>query len=294
MGRIAVVVASRNRRELLLRTLRRHLALSERPRVVLVDDASADGTPEAVRAALPQVQVISLRESIGGAARNVGMEAIDEPYVALADDDSWWVPGALARAVALFDAHPRLAVLNARVLVGPEEREDDLCRVMAATPLPPAPGQPGYPILSFLAAAAVLRREAVLEVGGFSPRLGVGGEEELLSWDLAGAGWQLSYVPQLLAHHHPPRGRARPERREIGIRNTLWTTWLRRPAPAAARRTARQLLRFPADRTTVRGLARAAAGVPWVLRERAVSPPAVEAMRRMLEEEQLAHRRYVD
>jgi hypothetical protein len=56
----------------------------------------------------------------------------------------------------------------------------------------------------FLACAVVLRGCAVLEVGGFSERLGVGGEEELLGWDLAGAGWLMSYVPEVIAHHHPP------------------------------------------------------------------------------------------
>jgi hypothetical protein len=101
----------------------------------------------------------------------------------------------------------------------------------------------------------------------------------------------MSYVPELVVHHHPPPSPGgRPERREIGIRNTLWTTWLRRPAVPAARRTGRMLRRFPADRTTARGVARAMAGAPWVLRERRVSPPEVERMRRLLEEQQLSSR----
>jgi hypothetical protein len=140
-----------------------------------------------------------------------------------------------------------------------------------------------------------MRREAVLSVGGFCERLSIGGEEELLSWDLAGAGWLMSYVPELIAHHHPPPHDGRPERREMGIRNTLWTAWLRRPARSAATRTVRQLRRSPADRYTARAVVRALAGAPWVLRERRVSPPHVERMRRMLEEQQLNSRarRYV-
>src|SRR3954454_6228768 len=68
-ARVAIVIASRNRRDLLLRTLSRHLALPERPRVVLVDNASTDGSPDAVLAQRPGVEVIRLERNIGGAAR---------------------------------------------------------------------------------------------------------------------------------------------------------------------------------------------------------------------------------
>jgi hypothetical protein len=95
----------------------------------------------------------------------------------------------------------------------------------------------------------------------------------------------MSYVPEVVAHHAPPpASRGRPERREALVRNVLWTTWLRRPAAAAARRTARELARAPRDRVTARAVVRALAAAGWLLRERRVSPPAVEAQRRLLEE----------
>jgi N-acetylglucosaminyl-diphospho-decaprenol L-rhamnosyltransferase len=279
--RVAVVVATRNRRELLLQTLPRHIALPERPRTVVVDDASTDGTADAIRR-IPGVESISLERSIGGAARNVGMRAVEAPYVGLCDDDSWWRAGALRTAADLLDRHPRLAAINAHILVGPDERVDPTCLEMARDVLPAVDGQPGHPLLTFIACAVVVRRAAVLAVGGFSERLGVGGEEELLGWDLAGAGWLMSYVPEVVAHHHPPPNDGRPERRERQLRNALWATWLRRPAPAA--RTLELLRRSPRDRFSARAVARALAGLPWVLRERRVSPPHVEAMRRRLED----------
>jgi GT2 family glycosyltransferase len=291
---VAVVIASRNRAAQLAETLPRHLALPERPRVVLVDDASTDVTADMVRRRFPDVEVLQMRRSVGGAARNAGLRALEEPYAALCDDDSWFEPGSLARAAELLDRHPRLAVVNATILVGPEARVDGICEEMRRTPLPAADGQPGYPLLSFVACAVVVRRAAILEVGGFSPRLGVGGEEELLGWDLAAAGWQMSYVPEVVAHHDPPPSNGRPERRERGVRNTLWTTWLRRPAGPAVARTLKLLRRLPPDAVSARGVARALAGAPWVLRERRVSPPHVEAMRALLEEQQLTStsRRY--
>jgi GT2 family glycosyltransferase len=293
MTSVTIVIASRNRRERLLASIPHHLALPERPAVIVVDDASTDGSPEAVEAAFPEVTVLRRRTSAGGAARNGGILAARTPYVALADDDSWYEPGALGRAAAILDADPRVAVINAHVMVDGGRRHDATCLEMAASPLPPAPGQPGRPVLSFIACGAIVRRAAVLEAGGFDARLGIGGEEELLAWDMAARGWLMSYVPEVIAHHDPPpQAGGRPERRERGIRNTLWTTWLRRPAGAAARRTARQLVRLPRDRHTVRALAQAVGGLAWLHRERRVLPAEVERRVRMLEDAQLARRDY--
>src|SRR5581483_561831 len=137
--RVGLVIITHDRRAEALRAVARALALPERPRVVLVDNASADGTAAAVAAAWPAVEVVPLPTNEGAAARNAGAARLGTPYVAFSDDDTAWAPGALARAADLLEAHPRLAVVSARVLVGAEGREDPTCRVMAATPLPRDP-----------------------------------------------------------------------------------------------------------------------------------------------------------
>ena len=45
------------------------------------------------------------------------MRSVSAPYVAFAEDDSWYAPGALGRAADLLDAHPEIALLQAHVLV---------------------------------------------------------------------------------------------------------------------------------------------------------------------------------
>src|SRR3954452_19379497 len=96
---VTIVVATRNRRSMLAASLRRHLALPERPQVIVVDDASTDGTPAMLHQAFPGVQHIRLPSSLGAAARNAGARAAASPYVAFTDDDAWWRPGALGRAI---------------------------------------------------------------------------------------------------------------------------------------------------------------------------------------------------
>ena len=281
--RVGVVVATRNRRASLLRTVDRLRQLDERPAIVLVDNGSTDGTAAIVRAAFADVDVVELGRNRGAAARNAGLRRLRCPYAALCDDDSWWAPGALGRAADVLDADSLLALVAARILVGEDRRLDPVCARMARSPLQRAPGAPGPALLGFVACGAVVRREAMLAVGGFHRRYGVGGEEQPLALSLAAAGWQLAYVPDVVAHHHPADG-PRRERAANVIRNDLWSAWLQRPAPAALRVTARVVAgaaRRPGP--LARGLVEAIAGTPWVLRERRVLPEPVERAVRLLE-----------
>jgi GT2 family glycosyltransferase len=274
--RVAVVVATRNRRASLLRTLSKLEALDERPEIVVVDNGSSDGTAAAVRRAFPATRVIPLAENAGAFARTIGARAVDQPYVAFSDDDSWWRPGALTRALAAFDEYPALAVVAAHVLVGPSDRDDPTTLAMAASPLASAADLPGPPVLGFVACGSVVRRGAFLEVGGFRERL-IGFEETLLAVDLVRARWQLAYVAEVVAHHHPAGDREGSDRRRSEARNAIWFAWLRRPASVALARTiglCSSALRDPAVRRAFVDVARDAGRL---VRERRVVEPETEA-----------------
>jgi GT2 family glycosyltransferase len=281
---VGIVVLTHNRLDELSRTLERVLALPERPPIIVVDNASDDGTPLRLRHRFPEVTVAALSVNRGAAGRNAGVALLDTPYVAFCDDDTWWAPGALARAAALLDAHPRLALVTGKVLVGPEQHEDPTCAVMAASPLPPAPDLPGRPVLGFLAAASVVRRGAFLAAGGFEPRLFLGAEERLLAIDLAAAGWGLAYVEEVIAHHHPSPHRDPIERRRLVLRNELWCAWLRRPAARALRQTARALAAVAREPGLAPALIDAFGGARWALGRRRVAPVNVELALRRLED----------
>ncbi|MFI0352684.1 glycosyltransferase family 2 protein [Actinomadura sp. 9N407] len=290
-----VVVITRDRRASLLRTLSRLLALPERPPVIVVDNASRDGTADTVARRFPQVTLVRSADNLGAIGRNLAVDHVRTPHVAFCDDDTWWEPGSLARAAALLDAHPRLAAVTGRILVEPGGREDPIVPELRDSPVPGPAWLPGPALGSFLAGASMLRAEAFREAGGFSPRLWLGGEEELLSADLMTLGYHLCYAADVVVHHEPSSVRDPHLRRRHGIRNTLWTTWLRRPLPSAARRTGGLLYGVPRDRHTAAALAGAAAGIPWLVRERRPVPPHVEARLRTLDAPQRRSRarRYV-
>jgi N-acetylglucosaminyl-diphospho-decaprenol L-rhamnosyltransferase len=276
-SRVTVVVLTHARVREVSQTVERLLRLPEHPTIIVVDNGSTDGTSDILTHRFPNVRIIALESNIGAAARNVGIRAARTPYVALCDDDTWWAAGSLRRAADVLDGHPRIAVLTARVLVGPEEREDPTCRRMENSPFAAESDVPGTPILGFLAGASMIRRSAFLTVGGFEPRFFLGGEEALVAVDLAAAGWQMVYLRDLIVHHYPSHNRDARARRRLLLRNALWFTWLRRPFFSAVRQTGRLLGVALRDPQEAWGFCQALAGLPWIIRRRRCLPATIEA-----------------
>jgi GT2 family glycosyltransferase len=275
--RIGVVMITHQRRDEVLGAIGRLISLPEQPPVVVVDNGSTDGTAAAVRETYPRADLLASAVNLGAVGRNFGVDRLDTPYVAFCDDDTWWQPGSLRAAADLLDLHSEVAVLTARILVEPGGREDPIVAELRDSPVPRRSGLPGPPLGSFLAGASVLRRSAFTACGGFHPRLWLGGEEELLAVDLATAGWELCYVDTLTVHHQASTLRDPTRRRRDGLRNTLWSTWLRRPVRPALRRTLHLARTVPRDRTSLLALLDAIRGAGWVLAERRRVPPEVEA-----------------
>jgi GT2 family glycosyltransferase len=282
---VGVVIATRNRSASLAVTLRQLLALPERPEIVVADNASTDDTRALLARDFPRVRVLALPANRGALARTYGVRALDTPYAAFSDDDSWWAPGALDTAAELLDAHPRLGLLSARTLVGPDETPDPLNDVLATSPLGPATDLPGVQVLGFLACAAVVRRTAYLDAGGFHPVLFFGGEETLLAYDLAARGWGVTHCPEVIAHHHPAPS-PRTGRPAVQRRNEVLTALLRRRVPYALARARDLAADARHDPAAGRALREALVRLPATLRARRALPPYVERAARLLEDPQ--------
>lgn len=274
--RVAVVIVVRDGARRIGRALEHLTALPEQPRIVVVDNDSGDDSAEVARR-FPRVDVVRLGTNAGAAGRNAGVAAVDAPYVAFAEDDSWYEPGALRAAADLLDAHPEVALINAHVQVGPDRRPDPVHDDMVDTPVPERRHElPGHRIMSFMEGASIVRRSAYLEVGGFDERMGFGGPEEHLAADLLAAGGELRYVPSIVACHLPDHGEPSAAVRRSGLRNTLWFAWGRRPLRPALRWTLHVVRTSPRSRTTLLGVADALRGLPGVLRRRRPLPPQIE------------------
>ncbi|MCK0174549.1 glycosyltransferase family 2 protein [Mycolicibacterium sp. F2034L] len=285
--RTTFVIASRDRAPELAGVVERLLDTTDCP-VVVVDNASRDDSVAVVNRiashAADRVHVVELDTNRGAAGRNAGVAASRTPYIAFCDDDSWWQPDAPQLAEETFDAHPSVGLLAARTLVLPRDEEDVFSAMLADSPLGRRPHLPGPSILGFMSCAAMVRRAAFAAAGGFSEILHFRGEEMLLAVDMAAFGWDLCYLPALVAVHQPSQVRAATATQAARVmRNDVLTTWLRRPAAHCLRATGALLTGAVRDVEHARAAGEAVLRLPAVAAGRHRLPSHVERALGVLE-----------
>jgi GT2 family glycosyltransferase len=208
--------------------------------ILAVDNASTDGSAEMVRAEFPDVRLVQLPENIAAAARNVGVASAKGDIVFTLDNDVLLgTPDDVARALEVFQRHPRAAVVNF-MIVGPDGAlsRRDWCHPRD----PDRWGAHEFATDYVLEGASACRREAFLASGGYWPPLFIGHEGWDLSYRLLDAGWHLIYTPSVRVRHLVD-ATVRPSSRiyYTFTRNAVWVALRNLPAAAAAASIARDL-----------------------------------------------------
>ena len=197
-----VVIPTWNAREMLERCLR---ALAGEPAtVIVVDNASADGTAEMVRADFPGVVLVPMGENAGfGRAVNAGVAAGSGEAVVLVNNDVVVEPGFVAAITAPL-ADPAVGMVAGRTTIPGSGETDafgiELDVTLAAYNrgrLGAAPGRLAMPS----GGAAAYRRAAFEAVGGFDETLFAYGEDVDLGLRLLEDGWRCAEAPGACGVH---------------------------------------------------------------------------------------------
>jgi N-acetylglucosaminyl-diphospho-decaprenol L-rhamnosyltransferase len=117
-ARLAVVVVNYNAGDHLIRCVRSVFEAGggEDVEVVVVDNASRDGSADRLEAALPAVRLIRNRANRGfAAAANQGIQATATPYVFLLNPDAEILAGSMAGLVKVGEEHPRAGAIGVLV-----------------------------------------------------------------------------------------------------------------------------------------------------------------------------------
>jgi N-acetylglucosaminyl-diphospho-decaprenol L-rhamnosyltransferase len=326
---VRVVVVSWNGAHLLPHCLDSLLAqtVAADLEVVVVDNASEDGTTAMLAKRYPGVIVVRSETNLGFAGgADLGMAGFTGRFIALLNNDATFAADAIERMISVLEqpGNQRVGAVTAKILLaGTYRLEPGLTAATAPTGsfarddgwlVPAAPGSPEAihvvnstgnvvtrrgtgtdrdwlrteseesreaNVFGFCGGAALLRRTALDEVGGFDRELFLYYEDTDLSWRLRAGGWTVRYCRHAVARHlHAASSdSASPLFRYYNTRNSLVVFARHAPMTVVTGSFARQLvgcavasLRHtePGSVTwaRIRGLAAFARRLPHTLRER--------------------------
>ncbi len=203
---LSIIIVSYNTRELLRQCLRSLAAHCPEAEVIVVDNASRDGSPDMVRDEFPGVRLSVLAANAGFAgANNVGLRQARGDFILLLNSDTYVEDDSLSRCVAWMEAQPRVGACSPR-LVGFDGVPQAWARpfpcfrsaLRQALWLGPGPGARSW----LIGAALLVRRTALEQAGAF---LDTGyfmyWEDTDLSARLLRAGWELAGFPDGHVRH---------------------------------------------------------------------------------------------
>jgi GT2 family glycosyltransferase len=197
----------------------------QKAEIIVVDNASHDGTPELIRDSYPEVTLIKNDHNLGFAkANNVGLRQISGEYVCLINSDVRVFDGCIEKMLSYMERNPRIGLLGPRML-GPDGKAyrsymgrptlwRNFCRAVALDVVfPKCELFSGLMMPYFdqnnIAEVDVLngwfwmtRREALNEVGLLDERLFVYGDDLDWSKRFDDMGWKVVYFPQAESLHY--------------------------------------------------------------------------------------------
>lgn len=202
---ISVIIPTFNRSALLPRAIASVRA--QRPwspsELLVIDDGSSDSTAETAER-LGATVIRHERNAGLAAARNSGVEAASQPWLALLDDDDEWLPHHLATLWGLRDGH---ALVAGSALACAEDASVDRINgpVTAGERTLNDPGRLLCLENYIPVSAAIARTEAVRAAGGFTPRHGVVEDLQLWARLLAKGTGEVSRQVTVVVHRHDER-----------------------------------------------------------------------------------------
>jgi GT2 family glycosyltransferase len=223
---VSAIVVSYNVRSQLLETLGAYYSTcGADAEVVVVDNASSDGSAAAVEAAFPQTTLVRLDENVGfGSANNVGLTKCSGEQILLLNPDVLVKDGCVKTLAGFLAAHPEAGAVGPR-LERPDGRLDLAARRAFPSPLSAfyrfaglsrmfpnsrrfnrynlgaLPPDAVHEIDTGTAACLMVRRQAIDQVGFFDPQFFMFGEDIDLCYRLRQSGWKIYYEPAAVAVH---------------------------------------------------------------------------------------------
>ncbi len=238
-GRLSVLLPVRNEAHIVAHSIERLLPVLEGASLIVVDDASIDGTGDVVRGVAPHAEIVQGEGRGLAAALNRGLTAVRTRYVARMDVDDVSHAGRFRRQVELLERDRRLVACvtgarevgpdgETRTVVPPSDLEQLVALLLCRNPL----------VHGTLAAPL----EALQQVGGYDEDFSFAQDYEL--WLRLSCMGPIGVVPQVLYTRRRPTGKEYRQKRRRQARFSAHAQWrhFRRTGRLCWRGFARNLL----------------------------------------------------
>lgn len=213
--------------------------------VVMVDNASADGSVELVREQFPRVKVIVNRTNRGfAAANNQAIRATRSPFVVTLNNDTEPEPRWLEELMRVAAVDERVGSVASKMLFHSQpdiinsagialDRVGIAWDRLGGARDDPTEATPRV-VFGACAGAALYRRAMLDDVGLFDEAFFMYHEDVDLAWRARLRGWNCLYAPSArVLHHHSATGvEGSPFKGRLLGRNKWWTVVKNYPAPA--------------------------------------------------------------
>lgn len=245
----SIIIVNYNTRQLTLDCLHSVYASSTSYsyEVIVVDNASHDGSVEAIREAYPDVQLIANQNNSGfSVANNQGMEVAKGRYILLLNSDTVIQSDTLHTMIYFMDRHPEMGASGCKVIL-PDGSLDKACKRGFPTPsasfyyafgisrlFPDRPQfnqyQLGhlspddeYPVDCLVGAFMLVRRETIDQVGGLDETFFMYGEDIDWCYRIKEAGWGIFYYPRTyIVHYKGGSARRKPLKITYEFHRAMW------------------------------------------------------------------------
>lgn len=206
--------------------------------IILIDNASSDGSVDRITAEFPEVRVIASPVNLGVAAgRNLGAERAAGEIVFFLDNDALIDETVLEKIVAAFSNRPRLGIISLHIKDHLNGGLDPECWIFPRT-ITARAGEI-FPAYSFCGCGFAVRHRLFYELGGLRDAFFFCGEEDEFAIRALNKGFGIEYRGDIVVwHRHSPKERFQGSRRlSFCLRNRLLTIWMHYPFRQAVRMT---------------------------------------------------------
>lgn len=224
---VSIIYVTWNRKDSLMRSIRSVTETAKNPdyELLVVDNASADGTVKMIEEMFPFVKIIQLDANYGPiTARNIGAAKASGEILLFLDDDCFLRKDVIPSVIDKFNGDDKVAAVAAKVINAFSGAiESDFYPVINS-----AEWKKDIYVWSFHSEGAVaIKKEAFIAAGSYCEEYFRQGESLELSLRLNSLGYRIIYSPEIeIFHEASSLMRDRNRINSYEVRNTLWNDYL--------------------------------------------------------------------